>query len=142
MKSIKILFFAIAAMIAFTQCDNPNPEKNLEKADSRGKAISVLMNNDVYMKEVMDSMKTKHGGGMAMDMPMDENMMNKMMEKCKSDPAMAKMMMDKTMAMCDADSSMCKMMMSSMKDHPNMMKSMKDMEGMGDMKGMKMDKKK
>ena len=138
---MKILFIAVAAMMFFTQCENPTPERTLEKADSRGKAISVLMNNDAYMKEVMDSMKTKHGG-MAMDMPMDENMMNKMMEKCKADPTMCKMMMDKTMAMCDADSSMCKMMMTSMKEHPNMMKSMKGMEGMGDMKGMKMEKKK
>ena len=136
MKKIKILFFSLAAMMSFTQCEIPAPEKTLEKADSRGKTISALMNNDAYMKEVMDSMKTKHGGGMAMDMPMDENMMNKMMEMCKTNPAMSKMMMDKTMAMCDADSSMCKMMMSSMKEHPNMMKSMKDMEGM------KMNKKK
>ena len=142
MKNVKILLFAVVALMSFTQCENAAPEKSLEKADSRGKTISVLMNNDAYMKEVMDSMKTKHGGGMAMDMPMNEDMMNKMMEKCKADPTMCKMMMDKTMAMCDADSSMCKMMMTSMKEHPNMMKSMKGMEGMGDMKGMKMDKKK
>ena len=105
----------------FTQCNNPAPSTNLQKADTRGKTISALMNNDAYMKEVMDSMKTKHGGAMSMDMPMDENMMNKMMEKCKSDPAMGKMMM------------------TSMKSHPNVMKSM---QGMCDMKGMKMDKKK
>ena len=137
MKKFKILLFAVAALMTFTQCESPAPEKTLEKADSRGKTISVLMNNDAYMKEVMDSMKTRHGGSMAMDMPMDENMMNKMMEMCKTSPAMCKMMMDKTMAMCDADSSMCKMMMTSMKEHPNVMKSME-----GDMKGMKMDKKK
>ena len=137
MKKVKILLFAVAALMSFTQCESPAPEKTLQKADSRGKTISVLMNNDAYMKEVMDSMKTKHGGSMAMEMPMDEKMMNKMMEMCKKNPAMGKMMMDKTMAMCDADSSMCKMMMTSMKEHPNMMKSME-----GDMKGMKMDKKK
>ena len=137
MKKFKILLFAVAALMTFTQCESPAPEKTLEKADSRGKTISVLMNNDAYMKEVMDSMKTRHGGSMAMDMPMDEKMMNKMMEMCKKNPAMGKMMMDKTMAMCDADSSMCKMMMTSMKEHPNVMKSME-----GDMKGMKMDKKK
>ena len=137
MKKVKILLFAVAALMSFTQCESPAPEKTLEKADSRGKTISVLMNNDAYMKEVMDSMKTKHGSSMAMEMPMDEKMMNKMMEMCKKNPAMGKMMMDKTMAMCDADSSMCKMMMTSMKEHPNMMKSME-----GDMKGMKMDKKK
>ena len=139
MKNVKILLFAVVAMMSFTQCNDTASERNLEKADSRGKTISALMNNDAYMKEVMDSMKTKHGGDMAMskDMPMNEDIMNKMMEMCKTNPAMGKMMMDKTMAMCDADSSMCKMMMSSMKAHPNVMKAME-----GDMKGMKMDKKK
>ena len=145
MKKIKILLFSVATVISFTQCTSPAPETLLDKADSRSKTISALMNNDAYMKEVMDSMQTKHGGGMSSmamgkgDMPMNENMMNKMMDMCKTDSAMCKMMMNKTMAMCDADSSMCKMMMTSMQAHPNMMKSMK---GMGDMKGMKADKKK
>ena len=139
MKKIKILLFSVVALMSFTQCTTPTSENLLDKADTRGKTISALMNNESYMKEVMDSMKTKHGGAMAMDMPMDENMMNKMMEACKANPAMGKMMMDKTMAMCDADSSMCKMMMSSMRGHPNVMKCMK---GMDDMKGMNMDKKK
>ncbi len=145
MNKIKILLIAVAALTTFTQCDNTAATKTiLEKADTRGKTISALMNNDAYMKEVMDSMQTKHAGSMAM--PMDENMMNKMMEKCKADPAMGKMMMDKTMAMCDADSSMCKMMMTSMKSHPNVMKAMEGMKDMKkdmkDMKDMKMDKKK
>ena len=131
----KIMMLSVVALLTFTQCNNPAPSATLQQADTRGKTISALMNNDVYMNEVMDSMKTKHGG--AMSMPMDENMMNKMMEACKANPAMGKMMMDKTMAMCDADSSMCKMMMTSMKAHPNVMKAME-----GDMKGMKMDKKK
>ena len=140
-----MLSLSVAALMTLTQCTNPEPNALLDKADTRGKTISALMNNGSYMKEVMDSMKTKHGGTMAMDMPMDENMMNKMMEKCKTDPTMCKMMMDKTMVMCDADSSMCKMMMTSMKGHPNVMKAMEgDMKGMKkmDMKDMKMDKKK
>ena len=139
MKKTTMFLFSVAALLCFTQCNNPTPTATLQQADTRGKTISALMNNDTYMKEVMDSMKTKHGGAMSMDMPMDENMMNKMMEKCKNDPAMCKMMMDKTMAMCNADSAMCKMMMTSMQPHPNVMKSM---QGMCDMKGMKMDKKK
>ncbi len=142
MNKIKILFIAVAALTTFTQCDTA-PKTILEKPDTRGKMISALMNNDVYMKEVMDSMQVKHGGNMSAmsmgkgDMKMDENMMNKMMDMGKTDPAMGKMMMDKMMSMSDADSSMCKMMMTSMKAHPNVMKSME-----GDMKGMKMDKKK
>lgn len=146
MKKITFFLFFVVALMSFTQCNNPAPTSTLQQADTRGKTISALMNNDTYMKEVMDSMKTKHGGAMSMDMPMNEDMMNKMMEKCKTDPAMCKMMMDKMMAMCNADSAMCKMMMGSMKEHPNVMKSVKgmdDMKGMKtDMKGMKMDKKK
>ena len=145
MKRVKILLFSLLALMSFTQCDNAAPTTTLQQADKRGKTISALMNNDVYMKEVMDSMKMKHGGNMSAmsmgkgDMQMNEKMMNDMMEMCKTNPAMGKMMMDKTMAMCNADSSMCKMMMSSMRGHPNVMKCMK---GMDDMKGMKMDKKK
>ncbi len=146
MNKIKILLIAVTALTTFTQCDNTAaPQTILEKPDTRGKTISALMNNDVYMKEVMDSMQAKHSSSMSSmpmgkgDMKMDENMMNKMMEMCKTDSAMCKMMMDKTMAMCNADSSMCKMMMASMKAHPNVIKSM---EHMDDMKGMKMDKKK
>ena len=153
MKNIKIFFCSIAAMICFSQCTSPTSGSFLEQADTRGKTISALMNNDVYMKEVMDSMQAKHGGDMSHmpmgkgAMPMDDAAMNKMMEMCKTDPAMCKMMMNKTMAMCDADSSMCKMMMTSMQMHPNVMKSMQDMRDMKgmkktDMKDMKMDKKK
>ena len=142
MKKFQILLLVVAASIFLTQCTSPAPETLLDQADARGKTISALMHNDAYMKEVMDSMQKAHMGGMSgmsMDMPMNENMMNKMMDMCKTDPAMCKMMMNKTMAMCDADSAMCKMMMASMQEHPNVMKSMK---GMGDMKGMKADKKK
>jgi len=64
-----------------------------------------------------------------------EKMMNNMMDMCKTDSSMCKMMMAKTMDMCESDSSMCKMMMGSMKSHPKVMKSM---EGMDNMKGMKM----
>ncbi len=144
MSKIKILLFTVVTLIVFTQCKDMT-EPSLDKADSRGKTISALMNNEVYMKEVMDSMQMKHGGNMSAmamgngDMKMDVNMMDRMMEKCKTDPEMCKMMMDKTMAMCDADSTMCKMMMASMTPHANVMK---EMHAMCDMKGMKMDKKK
>ncbi len=140
MKNIKTFLFFVVALMFFTECNNPAaPTTTLQQADTRGKTISALMNNDTYMKEVMDSMQVKHGGAMSMNMHMNEDMMNKMMEKCKNDPAMGKMMMDKTMAMCNADSAMCKMMMGSMESQANVMKSM---QGMCDMKGMKMGKKK
>lgn len=138
MNKIKILLIAFTALTTFIQCDNAAaPKTILEKPDTRGKTISALMNNDVYMKEVMDSMQVKHGGNMSAmsmgngEMKMDENMMHKMMDMGKTDPAMGKMMMDKMMSMADADSSMCKMMMTSMKAHPNVMKSMEGMKDRG-----------
>lgn len=45
----------------------------------------------------------------------------------KTDSAMCNKMMDKTISMSDADSSICKIMPTSMKSHPNLMKSMKGM---------------
>lgn len=145
MKKFTILLLFVAALISLTQCTNTAPDSSLSQADVRGKTISALMNNDAYMKEVMDSMQKKHGGDMASmalsngDKQMQENTMNKMMDMCKADSTMCKKMMNTTMAMCDADSAMCKMMMTSMQEHPNMMKSM---QGMGGMKGMMMEQKK
>ena len=104
---------SFAALISFTQCNNSTPEQLCSNAASRGKIISSLMNNDGYMKEVMDSMRTKHGDAMLStvlvnaknDQAMQMDMMNSMMSMCKSDTAMCKMMMDKTMEMCDMDQS-------------------------------------
>ena len=135
---------AITAMISFTQCNNSTPDQLCNNAASRGKVISALINNGAYMNEVMDSMRLKHGDAMLSnvlghaknDPAMQTEMMNNMMNMCKSDTAMCKMMMGKTMEMCDMDQSKCNMMMGSMQPHPNVMKSM---EGMCDMKGMKME---
>ncbi len=147
MKKATIFLLAIAAMISFTQCNNASPEQLCGNAASRGKIISTLMNNGAYMNEVMDSMRTKHGDAMLSTMmthakndpAMQMEMMNNMMSMCNSDTAMCKMMMGKTMEMCDMDPSKCSMMMGSMQSRPNVMKSM---QGMCDMKGMKMEPKK
>ena len=143
MKKLTILFPALFVMLFFTQCNNTSTDNLTGNADTRSKIISELMNNDAYMAEVMDSMKSKHAMSGAADAPADDkamqmDMMSKMMEKCKSDTVMCKMMMDKTMDMCDMDTAKCKMMMESMMSHPKSMKSMKDM-GMCDMKNTKMD---
>lgn len=142
MKNFTILILSFTAMVLFTQCSSPAPEKICDNTASRGRIISELMNNDTYMSEVMDSMKTKHQGAMMTtvfdnakgDNQMQSEMMNKMMEMCKMDSSMCKMMMDKTMEMCESDSTKCNMMMNSMKSHPKVKMSM---EGMNDMKGMK-----
>ncbi len=128
MKKLTISLLAVAMIISFTQCSNSSPETLCSNADTRAKIISSLMNNETYMKEVMDSMQAYHGDGM----------MNGMMSMCSSDSSMCKSMMGKTMEMCDMDKGKCNMMMDCMKEHPKGMQSMKDM-GMCDMGGMKMD---
>ena len=137
MKKISLALLFI--LVAFTfQCCESAATESVENSQTRAKTISSLMKNDAYMNEVMDSMRMNHSDAMMNNMMAKggkEKMMNNMMEMCKTDSSMCKMMMAKTMDMCESDSSMCKMMMGSMKSHPKVMKSM---EGMNNMKGMKM----
>ena len=134
---------SVLVIISITQCTNA-------KSDNTGnhsKAISEMINNDAYMNEVMDSMRTKHPDAiqssyiflMKDSKQMQGSMMNNMMNMSKMDTAMCKQMMDKTMEMCDMDKSKCTMMMGAMQNHPMGTKTMKDM-GMCDMKSMDMSK--
>ena len=59
MKKIVTIVFAVATIFSFTQCSN-NSGNDISNADNRVKVISELMDNDVYMNEVMTAMKTKH----------------------------------------------------------------------------------
>lgn len=143
MKKATILFFAFVGLIFFTQCRNSELGTVSTDAETRGKTISALVNNDSYMHQVMDSMRTIHPDIvlttvymiMKDDKAMQTRMMGDMMSMCKTDSAMCNAMMGKTMDMCEADQSKCSMMMGTMQTHPNVMKSMK---GMYDMPGMKM----
>ena len=149
MKKVTILALSVAVIISLTKCADSTSGNQDEKSGTHGKVISEMMNNDAYMNEVMDSMRTKHPYVIQSSLfvimkdnnQMQGDMMDKMMDMCKKDSSMCKMMMGKTMEMCDADQSKCKMMMGSMQSHPKGMKTMQDM-GMCDMKGMKMDQKK
>ena len=146
---MKIIILTVATIFSFTQCTNSSANKDYSNADTRAKLISELLDNDIYMKEVMVAMKAKHGEAIAStsyDMMKEDEatrtqMMGNMMDMVKTDTLMCKMMMTKTMAMCDMDKSKCQMMMASMKEHPKSMESMKEM-GMCDMKGMDMNHKK
>ena len=149
MKKTAILLLAIATIISFTQCSNRSNNKLCSNEDTRGKIISELMNNDAYMMQVMDSMQTRHADAivsrsramMKSDKAMGIEIMNNMMSMCSADSSMCKIMMGKAMEMCDIDKSKCKIMIGSMKEHPKVMQSMKDM-GMCGMKGMNMEQKK
>jgi len=126
-----------------TSCTQPTAKNMLENDAQKRDIISAILVNDAVSSELMDSlmirhhdqMMTKMNSMMTGDKMMQGEMMGTMMDMCKSNDAMCAMMMGKTMDMCDADSTKCKMMMSSMQSHPNVMKSM---QGMCDMKGMKM----
>jgi hypothetical protein len=148
MKKITLTLMTFAMLFLLMQCSNPSPEKLCTDAVTRGRIISCLMNNDGYMNEVMDSMRTKHPDVILStvfviakeDKQMQENMVDNMMGMCKADSSMCKTMMAKTMDMCDSDSGKCSMMMAAMNEHPKGMQAMKDM-GMCDMKGMNMEQK-
>lgn len=149
MKTIITLLLVFSGLLLFSQCSNPSPESALHGAEIRAQYISALINNDTYMREVMDTMRTKHPDVymttvimvMKNDKAMQAKMMNTLMSMYGSDSSMCNMMMDKTMDICDADQSKCKMMVGSMHSHPKAMKSMQDM-GMCNMKEMKMEQKK
>ena len=122
MKNPIHLLFLFAMLFSLARCTNSTPEKFCGNAAARAKIISTLMSDDAYMKEVMDSMKTKHADMILSavfalannDIQTQESMMDKMTGMCKMDSSACKMMMGKTMDMCDSDQSKCDMMMGSM----------------------------
>lgn len=143
MKKIAILLMSVAVIILLTQCSSPASENK----SNHSTAISEMMNNEAYMNEVMDSMRTKHPDViqssfvflMKDNKQIQGSMMDNMMDMSKMDTAICKKMMGKTMEICDMDKSKCSMMMGAMQDHPKGTKTMKDM-GMCNMKGMDMTK--
>lgn len=142
MKKITLSIFAFAMLFTLTQCNNSTSENHGEKSGAHGKDISAMMNNEAYMNEVMDSMRSNHpdiilSAAFSMannNREMQEGMMDKMTGMCKMDSATCKMMMSKTMDMADADSSACNMMMGSIQSHPNVKKAAQ--KSMCGMKGM------
>lgn len=148
MKKISILLLSFTALIFLPQCHDMTSENHTTEAGvHHGKDISAMMNNEAYMNEVMDSMRTRHPDVILSTLfvitkdnkEMQGNMLDKMTDMCNMDSSMCKMMMGKTMAMADADQTKCNMMMDSMKSRPNVMKAM---QGMCNMKGMKTEQKK
>ena len=123
MKKIFLTLLGFAMLLTLTQCNNASPDKITSDADSRAKTISAIMNNDAYMSQVMDSMRTKHPDVILSDIfiiaksdkQVQDKMMTKMTEMCKGDTAMTKMMVGKTMKMLDESNLDCcttgKMMM-------------------------------
>lgn len=109
MKKINLILLAFAMLFTLTQCNNTSPDELTGNADTRAKTISALMNNDAYMNQVMDSMRTKHPDAILStvfimarsDKQMQEKMMDKMTDMCKMDTSMTKMMVGKTMNMLD-----------------------------------------
>jgi len=123
MKTNNLILFSFLVLFTLTQCNSASPDKITSSADSRAKTISELMNNDAYMTQVMDSMRTKHPDAILStifimaksDKQMQEKMMTKMTDMCKMDTSMTKMVVGKTMKMLDESNLDCcttgKMMM-------------------------------
>lgn len=115
MKNIIHVLLSFAMLFTLTQCNNTSPDKITSDADSRAKTISALINNDAYMNQVMDSMRTEHPDVILSDIfiiaksdrQMQEKMMNKMTEMYKTDTAMTKMLVGKTMNMLDDSKLSC-----------------------------------
>ena len=78
-------------LFSFTKCNNASSDKLCSNPETRGKVISELMNNDTYMKEVMDSMRKKHPDYILStvflmskdDKKMQANMMDNITNMCK-----------------------------------------------------------
>lgn len=60
MKKITLPLFSFLMLAMLTQCKNTSPDTLITNVDSRAKTISILLNNDAYMNQVMDSMRAKH----------------------------------------------------------------------------------
>ena len=132
MKTIWISTLSVAALISFTQCSQITAEKLCADQSTRGKIISTLVNDEMYMAQVMDSMRTIHSDVIVSaffvlaqnDTTAQLEMMDKMMDIAKSDTSMCRMLISKTMDMCDADQAKCGMMADIMANHEPEMKCM------------------
>ena len=123
MKKITLILLSIATLFTLTQCNKTTPDALTSNAETRAKTISALVNNEAYMNQLMDSMRTKHPDAILSnifvmaksDGQIQEKMMNKMTDMCKMNPSMTKMMVGKTMNMLDDSKMSCcetgKMMM-------------------------------
>ncbi len=141
MKKQTILPIFAATLTFLAACNSKQTAYQSLKDDNQRKDIIVgIVHHQPYMTEMMhemmnnDSCKQMMMANMMNDPSMQGMTMDNMMSICKNESSMCKMMMDKTMSMCDADPAKCNMMMGSMQSHPNVMKSMKGMCGMDNMK--------
>jgi hypothetical protein len=114
MKKIILTLFAFAMLLTLTQCEKSSPEKLCSDAKMRGKIISTLINNDAYMNQVMDSMRTKH----------PDVILSSLFVIMKNDKGMQAKMMDNMMSASSSDSSMGKMMSNIMMEKGMMEKDM------------------
>lgn len=109
MKKITLTLLSFALLFTLTRCNNTSSDALTSNANIRAKTISALVNNKDYMNQLMDSMRTKHPDAILStifvmaknDGEMQEKMMNKMTDICKTDVSMTKMMVGKTMNMLD-----------------------------------------
>lgn len=133
MKKTKTFLFIAVVIFSFTQCSNPTSESILQNAEKRGEIISVLLNNQDYTFQLMDSMMLNNHT--IMMMYQNKDFMHKMMY----DSSLKNMMMTNMMYMMVNDS-LSGSNMTDMIMNNDRMRSM--MQGkIGEMKGKNMMKK-
>lgn len=150
MKIILFIAFLVTSTAAFLGCQKPHEETVLDAADARARVFSLIVHNDHYMREFMDTAMHNPQAHMAMmkdhdmmmtmmksmmesDPNMHRSMMGQMMSMAEKDSSLRNSMMDQMMTMAENNSSMCKDMMQMMLGKPNLTKEMtKAAEGVQD----------
>ncbi|HNT79583.1 MAG TPA: hypothetical protein PKH65_02790 [Bacteroidia bacterium] len=134
MKKTTNLLLGAIILLSLTQCETPVSDVALRNPETRSSLISSLISNEMYMTELMDSMKSMHPEELMSTVyilmqekpQMGMDMMDNMMEMCQTDSSISKRMMTKTMEMCSSDESKCNMMSDAMMNHQPAMKCMMD----------------
>ena len=59
MATLKVLFAVLIILISVNKCSNTSPEKICDDDVTREKIISVLISDEVYKKQLLDSLQSK-----------------------------------------------------------------------------------
>lgn len=129
MKATAFILFSLAIIFALALVYNTKTDK-IE--DSNIEKLNTLLEDETYMHQFMDSMKSRHPDvvlSSAFEITdhnkgLQSEMMNQMVAMCYSEPAMSEMMMGMAMSMCDIDKEKCAKMANMMMNHKASMNCM------------------
>jgi hypothetical protein len=70
MVTLRFLFLALIVLLSVHRCNYNSPEKICDDESKREKIISVLLTNEVYRKQIMDSIRKKDSSTFYSMMPL------------------------------------------------------------------------